>query len=341
MPLWEQFTRPNTLGSTRTNTPADKREIDTGTIMQRRVREAYYAHSLMEPMFHHRREMLQNTGTAEARGVGTATIQKMDDDQADGPPPTETKIGQNRIHVDTEVVARNELKNLARLQSNIVAMESKIYKAQGMAMARFVDQAYMIQAIKAGMSTSTAYRGLSATERYFGGTQHQLPNEQALTNPVALRDAILDLQAKIEDEKELVLAGGDYTVFLRPLVWNALAKLEQAHDRNMDYSDGFSYKGRVIYIGEVAVVSCAWLPTQRNITNHHLSNASNGNAFDGNFTKVVGVLVGPDALFDGWNIDVYTDMEENKKRHSRWYETSCAFTVGIDDAKHAGVLTLP
>lgn len=341
MPLWEQLTRPNTLGTTRTNTHADKREIDTHAIMDRRVREAYYAQSMMEPMFHHRREMLKNTGTAEARGVGTATVQAMNDDQPDGPDSVPLKVGQNRIHVDTELVSRNEIKDLQARQSNIVNLQGKIFKAQGHAMARFVDRAYMIQAIKAGLSTASAYRGLAADDRYFGGTQQQLANAGSLTNPTAIRDAILDLQARIEDEKELIIAGGEYTVFLRPTVWSTLSKLEGIHDRQMDYSDGFSYKGRCIYVGDVKVVSCAWLPVQQNVTNHLLSNASNQNAFNGDFTKVVGVLVGPDALFDGWNIDVYTSINHDKRRHTTWYETSCAFTVGIDDAKHAGVLTLP
>lgn len=338
MPLFEQFTRPNTLGTTTTNTEANKREIDTKAIMAQRVREAYYRTAMLSPRIH--MNHLKNTGTAESKGVGDASVKKMDDEQVAGPPPDPVKIGQNRIYVDTEVVSRNEIKWLANRQSNIVDITNRMSREQGKAMARFVDQAYMIQGIKAGMSTSTAYRGLADTERFFGGTQQQLANVGMLSNSDAIYNAILDLQARVEDRTELVLAGGDYVVYMKPIEWMTLAKKVEPIVRNYDYEDGFSFQWRSITVGELEVVSCPWLPVRQNITNHLLSNASNNNAFNGDFSKVWGLMLGIDAIFDGWNIPITTNTYEPDGRHTTVYETYAAFTVGIDDAKHAGVLTI-
>lgn len=338
MALFEQFTRPNTLGTTTTNTEANKREIDTKAIMAQRVREAYYATAMLSPRIH--MNHLKNTGTAESKGVGTASVKKMDDEQVAGPTPDPVKIGQNRIHVDTEVVSRNEMKWLANRQSNIVDITNRVSKKQGEAMARFVDQAYMIQGIKAGLSTTSAYRGLTEAERFYGGTQQQLANVGMLSNSDAIYNSLLDLQASIEQKTEMVLAGGDYVAYLRPKEWMTLAKKVEPIVRNYDYEDGFSFKWRSITVGDIEVVSCAWLPSQQNITNHLLSNASNNNAFNGDFTKVWGLVLGIDAIFDGWNIPITTNSYEPDGRHTTVYETYAAFTVGIDDAKHAAVLTI-
>ena len=74
---------------------------------------------------------------------------------------------------------------------------------------------------------------------------------------------------------------------------------------------------------------------------HLLSTAENGNAYDGDFTKVVGVAFSPKALLAAETIPLSTDVFFDKMDKVWYIDSWRAFGVAPRDVVHAGLLLKP
>ena len=91
----------------------------------------------------------------------------------------------------------------------------------------------------------------------------------------------------------------------------------------------------------VPVFSSNNLPAGLNISGHLLSNAGNGNAYDGDFTKVGALAFSPRAIMAGEAIPLESDIFYDKLSKSWLVDSHLSFAVGPNRAEYAGAILLP
>ncbi len=127
-----------------------------------------------------------------------------------------------------------------------------------------------------------------------------------------------------------------------PAQFYALADAEQIVNGNYKTSEGNTFENIAIYkaLG-VPVMSTNNLPAGTNVVGHLLSNATNGNAYDGDFTKLVGVMFSARALLAGETIPLQSDVFYDKNYKMWFVDSHLSFGVTANRAEYAGSIWLP
>ena len=97
--------------------------------------------------------------------------------------------------------------------------------------------------------------------------------------------------------------------------------------------------GWVLKTAGVPVFSSNTLPNTI-ITGHHLSNAFNNNAYDGDFSKTVAAIFSPRAVMAGETIPVTSDVFFDKLMLAWCVHSYLAFAVGPNRAEYAAEIAL-
>ena len=293
--------------------------------------------SVLQPMIPMR--SIRGTDTFTNRAVGKSTLQKVTAGaQLDG---TVSQFAKNAVTVDTVVAAREAFALLDVFLTNIDVRRETAME-QGKEIAKFTDQALMIQAIKAALLTNSSYAGgvAGTPTGHFGGNQEVLGAAGDVADPARLYAALARLMVKFEN-KDVDPRNDDLMIVVKPAEYYTLIAAEQLINTNYVSANGNSIQDAwVLKTYGVPVFSSNNLPAGLNITGHLLSNAGNSNAYDGDFTDVVAAAFSPRAIMAGEAIPLESDIFYDKLHKSWFVDSHLSFAVGPNRAEYAGVILL-
>jgi len=272
--------------------------------------------------------------------VGASTLQKATPGSPiDG---TGTDFAKRTLTVDTVVLARAVLPLLETFQTSYDARK-EIGMEHGKKIAKFTDQSFFIQAIKAALFTESTYKGSGASGKpagHFGGSQQTLAVAGDALDPAKLYAAVANLFVKME-EKDVDPRTDDVVIALRPAEFYTLLQNEQLIDGTYKTAEGTSIQAHMLKAYGVPVVSSTNFPAGQTITGHLLSNANNSDAYDGDFSKVVACAFSPRALLAGETIPLTTDVFWDKVTKQWFVDAHMAYGVTPNRAEFAGVILKP
>lgn len=271
-------------------------------------------------------------------GFGKSTVGVVTPGEA--PAATKNDLGRNVLTIDTVIYTRHALPLLEVFQTSYDA-RVELGIEDGIEITKFHDQAFFIQAAKAASLTDPAYSAVSGKpEGWAGGSTVTLSASGDATDPAKLYQAFSDLFVKME-EKDVVPRMDDVIIAVRPEQFYALQGAEQI-------INGQYITARGNRLDNVAILKAFGCPVvssnnvpNTNITAHPLSNTNNSNAYNGDFTKLVGLAFSPKALLAGETIPLESDVFYDKIYKSWFVDSHLAFGVTPDRAEYAGAIWLP
>ncbi len=278
------------------------------------------------------------TTTLTDFAVGAATLDKVTVGEA--PDGKNVDFAKASITVDTVIVARNVVPLLETFQNSFDA-QKHIGVEHGKKIAKFLDQSMFIQAAKASLLTDSRFANGSAgkPDGHFGGSTYTFGATGDAVDPAKLYSGIGKLLTKME-EKDVVPDQDDVMLAFRPAYFRALQDAEQIINGTYVTADGTTREGMIFKAFGCPVVSSNNVPNT-DITSHLLSNAANSNAYNGDFSKLVGLAFSARALLGGETIPLTSDAWYNKEYKSHFIDSHLAFAVTPNRAEFAGSLWLP
>lgn len=283
---------------------------------------------------------VKGTSVITNYAVGESTLQKATPGSPiDG---TGTDFAKRTLTVDTVVLARAVLPLLETFQTSYDARK-EIGMEHGKKIAKFTDQSFFIQAIKAALFTESTYKNGGAAGKpagHSGGSQQTLAAAGDALDPAKLYAAVANLFVKME-EKDVDPRTDDVVIALRPAEFYTLLQNEQLIDGTYKTAEGTSIQAHLLKAYGVPVVSSTNFPAGQTITGHLLSNANNSNAYDGDFSKVVACAFSPRALLAGETIPLTTDVFWDKVTKQWFVDAHMAYGVTPNRAEFAGVILKP
>lgn len=281
---------------------------------------------------------VKGTATFTNHAVGKSTLQKVTPGVA--PDGIKSDFSKTSVTVDTVVAAREFFPMLDVFQTQMDTRR-EVAGEQGKEIAKFKDQAFLIQAIKAARLANSAYSGGTAGKPagHGGGTITTLPTLADAQDPAKLYAALLNTLAKME-LKDVDPRNDDVVIVVRPDFYTVLIQAEQLV--NIQYTTAAGNKvndGWVLKTAGVPVLSSNNLPNT-NVTGHYLSNAFNSNMYDGDFSKTVAAIFSPRAIMAGETIPVTSDVFFDKLMLSWCVQSYLSFAVGPNRAEFAAEIAL-
>lgn len=267
--------------------------------------------------------------------VGKSTVQKITPGSPiDG---TVNKFGKAQLQIDTTLIARAVLPLLETFQTSYDA-RSEIAMEHGKEMAKQFDQSFFIQAIKAGQLTANKF-GLTAAG-HTGGSQVTLAGASDHLDPAILYSKLVDLLTAMRLKDVDPIMDG-VTIAVSPTEFATLTMNELLINSEYKTSEGTSIPSMVLKAHGVQVVQSNNFVGGQNISGHLLSNVDNGNAYDGDFTKVVAVAFAPRALLAGETIALQSKVFWDDISKNWFVDSWRAYGVAPSVAAFAGVLNKP
>lgn len=283
---------------------------------------------------------VKGTSTFTNHAVGKSTLQKVVPGvQLDG---VKSDLSKAVVTVDTVVAARESFPLLDVFQTQM-NVRQEVATEQGKEIAKFTDQAFFIQAIKAALLTESAYsRGSSGKPAgHFGGSQETLAAAGDLSDPAKLYAALARLLVKME-KKDVDPRNDDVMVIVRPDEYYTLIQAEQLVNQTYVTASGNKVNDAwLLKTYGVPVFASNNLPVGLNITGHLLSTANNSNGYDGDFTKLGALVFAPRAIMAGETIPLESDIFYDKLFKSWFVDSHTSFAVGPNRAEYAGAIMLP
>lgn len=279
---------------------------------------------------------VRGTSTITNFAVGESTLQKA---VPGGPAPdgTGTDFAKRTLTVDTVVLARTVLPLLETFQTSYDARK-EIGMEHGKKIAKFTDQSFIIQAIKAALFTESTYKGSGASGKpagHFGGSQQTLALAGDALDPAKLYASIADLFVKME-EKDVDPRTDDVVIALKPAEFYTLLQNEQLIDGTYKTAEGTSIQAHLLKAYGVPVISTNNSPAGTVVSGHLL-----GSSYDGDFSKVVACAFSPRALLAGETIPLTTDVFWDKVTKQWFVDAHLAYGVTPNRAEFAGVILKP
>lgn len=280
-------------------------------------------------------QMVRGTSTITNDWIGGSTLQKVTPGQTpDQDVPTE--FARNTLTVDTLILARRTLPLLDSFQTRY-DVRAEIGREHGKTIAKFWDQALMIQGLKAAAFANPV---VGTLDGHVGGSTKTLASSGDATDPAALYAAFSDLFATFEGKDVDPVADG-LMVVVRPATFYALLDAEQIVNSEYTTAAGNVVNGaKVLKAFGVPIMSSNNLPNS-NITGHLLSNTRNSNAYDGDFSKTVAAVFSPKALLAGETIPLTTAVFYDEKSKLWFIDAHLSFGATPNVAAYAGRVLLP
>ena len=281
---------------------------------------------------------VKGTTTLTDFAVGETTLGVVTPGTAPDASPAE--FGKASITVDTVVYARNTLPLLDVFQTSYDARK-ELGIEHGKQIAKFRDQAFFIQAAKAaGLANSRFKNAGNELDGWQGGNNVTLTNAADANDPAMLHTALRDLFVQME-QKDVVPREDDVMIALKPSQFYTLQESEQIINSEYVTADGTKLDNVAIFKAwGCPVISSNNIPST-NVTGHFLSNARNSNAYDGDFTKLVGLAFSPRALLAGETIPLTSDVFYEKIEKMWFVDSHLSFAVTPNRAEYAGAIWLP
>lgn len=282
--------------------------------------ESQFAKSAIMRMYAKIRPV-RNTDTIVNNRVGRTQLQALVPGVR--PDASATGFGKVSLTVDTVILARDNRSMLNEFQTHFDA-RMELAKDHGKEIGKFFDQAFIIQAIKG--SLASAPTGLNSAFGAGKNTTLAAPGDEL--DPDKLYTAIADIIVEMEEEdidvEELV-------VFVRPREFDTLYNNDKLLSRDFAAGNGDFAKGIIYEVKGARIVKTARIPTAA-ISNHPLSNAGNGNAYNvsASEAKAVAVILHPKSLLAGETIPLTSDVWFNKEEKQWFIDSFLSFGVTVN-----------
>lgn len=278
---------------------------------------------------------VRGTGVITNFAVGQSTLQTIVPGTI--PDGSVTKFGKAQMVIDTTIIARAILPLLETFQTEYDA-RAEIATEHGKLLAKQFDQTFFIQATKAGLLTANRF-GLTAAG-HTGGSQVTLANTADKLDPALLYQGLVDLLTQMRLKDVDPVADG-VVIGVSPDVLATLTMNELLINSNYVTADGTNIPGFQLKAQGAWVLPSNNYVGGQNISGNLLSNASNSNAYDGDFTKVVATAFAPKALMAGETIPLQTKVFFDDISKQWFVDAWRAFGVAPSVAAFAGVLETP
>lgn len=281
---------------------------------------------------------VRGTNRIGSYGFGSSEVGVVTPGEA--PAATKNDVGKNTLVIDTLVYTRHALPLLETFQTSYDA-RVELGIEDGEAMARFTDQAFMIQAAKAALDTDSRYSDVANKPAGFkGGSKVTLANAADALDPARFYKGISDLFVQME-KKDVIPGQSDVMLAMRPEQFYAMLDAEQIINGTYVTSRGTRIEGAMIFKAfGCPVIRSNNFPTGV-VAGHKLSTAANGNAYDGDFTKLAALAFSPRALLAGETIPLTHDLFYDKMFKTWIVDSHAAFGVTGDRSEYAGAILLP
>lgn len=303
--------------------------IVEGTIKRRSALEGHVA-----------MRSVRGTDTLTNYAVGESTLQKITPGVT--PDGTKSDASKTSVRVDTVILARQTLPVLDVFQT-VYDARKQIGLEHGKKIAKFRDQTFFIQGAKASVETESAYYAGSAGKPagHFGGSTEVLALAADAQDPAKLVAALGRLIAKME-LKDVDPKNDGVLLAVKPDVFNVLSQAEQIINGEYITSEGNSLQNTAMlkYRG-IPVVSSNNYVAGQTITGHLLSNASNSNAYDGDFSKHVALLVSPEVFLAGETIPLTSTVFWDEVSKSWYVDSHLSFAVSQNRREYAASILIP
>ena len=297
------------------------------------VEHTFVAESVLSQFFP--TKPVKGTNTLTKKAIGRTKLQKLQ--RGDAPDGTQVDFSQAKVVVDTTILSRHSFTELETLQTDIDARK-EIAIEQGQEIGEFKDQAIAIQAAKAAAMVNSAYYANGKNpEGHFGATQVEMDAAGDELDPAKLYSKIGNLLRDMELKKVNPRKAG-IILIVGPAVFYTLQEAEQIVNGEYLTSQGNKLSDIPMFKAwGIPVISTTNLPDSV-ITGHLLSNAANGNAYDGDFTTLLALAVGPKALMMGETVPLKSHVWWSDAAKVWFMDSWMAFGVAPDRVEYAGRL---
>lgn len=279
------------------------------------------------------------TTTLTDFAVGEAELQKLTPGVTPEASPVE--FGKASISVDTVVLARATLPLLDVFQTSYDARR-EIAIEHGKKIAKFRDQSFFIQAAKAAQMTASRFATQADGELkgFKGGSIETLNAASDIEDPAQLYAALGRLFVQME-QKDVVPREDDVMIALRPKEFYALQEADQIVHRDYVTADGTKLENMAVFKAWGAPVINSNNIPQGVIADHLLSNGRNGNAYDGDFSKLGALAFSARALLGGETIPLTSDVYYERVEKMWFVDSHLSYAVTPNRAEFAGAIMLP
>ena len=254
---------------------------------------------------------VRGTDTLINRRIGKTELKALVDGVR--PAASKTPFGRVSVTVDTTIIARDNRSQLNEFQTDFNA-RAEIGKDHGKQMAKFFDEAMLIQAIKG------AYQAAPAGLNNAIGA--------GLVRPMAVAGDDLDpdllyaeIAAIITAQQEQDIDTDSSAVFVRPTHYDVLLNCDKLIDRDFSSANGDFANGVVKTIKGVPIVMTARVPSTANAA-HLLGASYNVSATE---AKTVAIITHPQSLLVGETIPLTSDVWFDKKERQWFIDSFVAF----------------
>lgn len=289
---------------------------------------------------------VRGTSTISNRGISKAKLSKITPGVTPAP-QIEPHTSKIFLTIDTVIIARNAEPMLDEFQTDY-DYQGEVAREQGQEIANMYDETLFIQAAKAAKQTESSYARNKAgavvagsMPGHSGGNVVKLGAAADAKDPAKLYAAIADVVEKFLT-KDIRPSQEDMICVLQPSAFTALMQAEfivnGQYVTSADVTLNTEYKFAAFGIPVVTSNNSACGKT---ITDHLLSNTRNGNAYDGDFTKVVAQIFSPRALLAGSTIPVTSKIFFDDLSKLWFIDSWLSFGATVNRAEFAAVIELP
>lgn len=282
---------------------------------------------------------VRGTSTISNRGISKAKLQKI----APGttpPPSTEPHTSKIFLKIDTVIIARNAEPMLDEFQTDF-DYQGEVAREQGQEIANMYDETFFIMAAKAAKTADSPYGTAAQMPGHKGGNVVTLDTATDYKDPAKIYQKIAELVEKFL-EKDVRPNEEDFILVLQPSSFVALMQAEYISNGEYVTSAGETLNTKYMFHAfGVPVITSNNAVFGKTITDHLLSNDTNGKAYDGDFTKVVAQMFSPRALLAGSTIPVTSKIFFDDLSKLWFIDSWLAFGVTINRTEYAGVIELP
>lgn len=330
MPLDDTFniTRPGQTGATGSISDLHIEEY-TGVVETTIARKSALTGWL--PM-----RTVKGTSVLQNFAVGESTLQKLVPGTA--PDGTVNKFGKNTVTVDTVVLARSVFPLLETFQTSYDARR-EVGDEHGRKIAKFRDQTIFIQAIRTALMTSAKHTGVNGAG-HGGASQVTAVGATDHLDPAKLYSLIVDLVVKMQ-QKDVDVASDDVMLAVKPAEFATLAMNEMLINRNYVTSDGTSIDAMVLKTYGLPVIVSNNFPGGEVISGHLMDNVSNGNLYNGDYTKALAVAFAPRSLLAGETIPLTTGVFWDDVYKHWMVDAWMSYAIGPNRPEFSGIIQKP
>lgn len=282
---------------------------------------------------------VRGTSTISNRGISKAKLQKIQPGVTPSP-STEPNTSKIFLKIDTVIIARNAEPMLDEFQTDF-DYQREVAREQGQEISNMYDETFFIMAAKAAMSVDSPYGTASQMPGHKGGARVVLDAANDYKDPAKAYAAIAQVIEKFLD-KDIRPNEEDMIAVVPPAMFMALHQAEYIVNGEYVTSAGVTLNTKYEFAAfGVPVITSNNAVFGKTITDHLLSNDSNGKAYDGDFTKVVAQIFSPRALLAGSTIPVTSKIFFDDLSKLWFIDSWLAFGVTINRPEYAAVIELP